>query len=240
VGTFTHNLTNQGGTLAPGHSAGTTTIVGSYTQQNGAALQIEIGGNSPGTGYDVVNLLSTINLGMANLGGELRLALLGGFVPSASTNFTVLTAPDGIAGAFSNVANGQRLTTTDGNGSFQVNYGLGSAFDPNQIVLSSFAAVPLPGDYNHNNVVDGADYVVWRNTVGQTGAGLPADGNGNNQIDNGDFNVWRSHFGQMAGSGAALPSAKPLSAAAPEPAVAPLMLILGILATCCRRRLAVP
>ncbi|MBA3480592.1 MAG: hypothetical protein H0T51_02150, partial [Pirellulales bacterium] len=44
VGTFNGNLVNSSGTLAPGHSAGNTTINGNYTQQSGGALEIEIGG----------------------------------------------------------------------------------------------------------------------------------------------------------------------------------------------------
>jgi hypothetical protein len=42
--------------------------------------------------------------------------------------FTLLTARGGLSGAFSNVANGERLAAIDGLGSFQVNYGAGSAF----------------------------------------------------------------------------------------------------------------
>ena len=34
----------------------------------------------------------------------------------------------------------------------------------NSFVL--FTAVPVPGDYNHNGIVDAADYVVWRKTDG--------------------------------------------------------------------------
>jgi hypothetical protein len=79
--------------------------------------------------------------------------------------------------------------------------------------------VPMrpPGDYNKNGKVDGADYVVWRNTLGQSGFALAADGNHNNQVDAGDFDIWRAHFGQTpsegwsAGSGAA---GYPLSASA--------------------------
>jgi hypothetical protein len=51
------------------------------------------------------------------------------------------------------------------------------------------------GDYNHNGAVDAADYVLWRDTLGQMGAGLAADGNNNGQIDAGDFDVWRANFG---------------------------------------------
>jgi hypothetical protein len=57
-------------------------------------------------------------------------------------------------------------------------------------------------------VVDAADYIVWRNLLGQTGVTpySSADGNGNGMIDQGDYGVWRAHFGQTlpspgAGSG---------------------------------------
>ena len=52
----------------------------------------------------------------------------------------------------------------------------------------------LAGDYNHDDRVDAADYVVWRKTFGSTTA-LAADGSGNQQIDQADFDVWRRNFG---------------------------------------------
>ena len=67
-------------------------------------------------------------------------------------------------------------------------------------------APALPGDYNHDHVVDAADYTVWRDSFGQTGSGLAADGNGNGQIDAGDYDVWRLYFGQTgAGATGAVP-----------------------------------
>ncbi|HEX4414978.1 MAG TPA: SGNH/GDSL hydrolase family protein, partial [Lacipirellulaceae bacterium] len=45
----------------------------------------------------------------------------------------------------------------------------------------------LPGDFNGDGVVDGADYIVWRE--GQSPSHIPDD-----------YNVWRSHFGQTAGN----------------------------------------
>jgi hypothetical protein len=73
----------------------------------------------------------------------------------------------------------------------------------------------LIGDYNQNDVVDAADYIVWRKTLGQTGSGLAADGNGNNQIDPGDYDVWSANFGKTAGSGAT--AGLPSSVLVPEP-----------------------
>jgi hypothetical protein len=63
----------------------------------------------------------------------------------------------------------------------------------------------LPGDYDLNGTVNADDYVMWRKTLGQTGANLAADGSANNKVDQADFNIWRAHFGQTAagsGSGA--------------------------------------
>jgi T5SS/PEP-CTERM-associated repeat protein len=149
VDSFTGNLTNQGGTLAPGHSAGNTTIVGSYTQQSAAKLEIEIGGTSAGSAHDVASAT-----GSAVLGGELRLVLINGFVPTAANSFTVLSAAGGISGAFGNAPNGKRWFTTDGSGTFVVHYGPGSAFNPNQVRLTDFQPTPTglvayePFDYS--------------------------------------------------------------------------------------------
>jgi hypothetical protein len=97
-----------------------------------------------------------------------------------------------------------------------------------------FAFLVQGGDYNANATVDGADYVVWRNTFGQTGTGLPADGNGNSAIDSGDYNVWRAQFGQSIGSGTGANAI----AAVPEPAIAS-MIIVVVFAIISRRRAAV-
>jgi hypothetical protein len=62
--------------------------------------------------------------------------------------------------------------------------------------LAINAAAFLPGDYNHDGHVDGADYVVWRSTVGSTTA-LRADGSNNQLIDNADYNIWRANLGHV-------------------------------------------
>ena len=87
----------------------------------------------------------------------------------------------------------------------------------------------VAGDYTGDGVVDADDYVIWRDTLGQTGPGLLADGNGNNQVDAGDYDVWRAHFGQTAGSGSATNASMDSLAAAPEPATL-LLVSLGLAA----------
>jgi hypothetical protein len=99
-------------------------------------------------------------------------------------------------------------------------------------VWTGTAAMLLPptltsqGDFNHDGQVDSADYIVWRRSIGQTGASLAADSNGDYQVNAADLAAWRAHFGQAvsaAGAGAAIESG-----AIPEPAAFALAL-MGII-----------
>jgi hypothetical protein len=94
----------------------------------------------------------------------------------------------------------------------------GISADGRTIVGSAWIATlptPLQGDYNQNGIVDAADYVVWRDSVGQMGTALVADGDRSGAVDAGDYNVWRAHFGESAANASA--SFKLLSAGLPEP-----------------------
>lgn len=53
----------------------------------------------------------------------------------------------------------------------------------------------LAGDYNGDGEVNLADYTVWRDALGSTGAGLAADGDGSGTIDEVDYQIWRNNFG---------------------------------------------
>jgi len=99
-----------------------------------------------------------------------------------------------------------------------------------EAALDINAAAFLPGDYNHNDRVDAADYVVWRNTLNST-TELTADGSQNGTVDAADFEWWQSSFGNVvAGSSAA-------SAVVPEPSVLGILtLSLSVALTCTRRR----
>jgi poly(beta-D-mannuronate) lyase len=88
----------------------------------------------------------------------------------------------------------------------------------------------LQGDYNGDGEVNAVDYVLWRNTAGQTvAAGSGADGDGDGMIDEDDFNVWRTHFGQSSGSGSNIADA------VPEPAAWSLVCIAVVAAANQRR-----
>jgi hypothetical protein len=87
----------------------------------------------------------------------------------------------------------------------------------------------VPGDYNHNGVVDAADYVVWRSSLGST-VNLAADGNNDEVVNQADYTFWRSHLGATAGSGAELGS----GSAVPEPASTLLLACGALVAIGCR------
>jgi sulfatase modifying factor 1 len=89
--------------------------------------------------------------------------------------------------------------------------------------------VGVPGDYNANNVVDAADYVLWRKYLNQPAVTLPNDSTPGTMPE--DYTVWRAHFGQTSpGSG----SGSLLSASVPEPATMPLF--VALVATAILRR----
>ncbi|HET9300743.1 MAG TPA: hypothetical protein VFO11_12420, partial [Candidatus Polarisedimenticolaceae bacterium] len=94
-GTVAAPVTNSGGTLAPGQSAGTLSLGGTYTQGGAATLAIELGGLTPGTQHDRVDVA-----GATTLAGTLQVSLINGFVPAAGSTFTVLTFPSS-TGTFS-------------------------------------------------------------------------------------------------------------------------------------------
>ncbi|MEK6703479.1 MAG: hypothetical protein AABZ53_14560 [Planctomycetota bacterium] len=89
-------LLNVAGTVSPGDSAGTITLAESFyghgfTQGPGGTLDIEIGGDLPGSGYD--QLLSISNHSFLNdihLDGTLRVRLINGYAPSSGTFDVVL------------------------------------------------------------------------------------------------------------------------------------------------------
>ena len=88
----------------------------------------------------------------------------------------------------------------------------------------------LPGDFNRDGVVDTADYILWRQTLGsivEPYAG--ADGSGNGIVGPEDNAVWRSHFGNTLppANGTSLPAepvnrqALPIGVAVPTITMSP-------------------
>lgn len=87
-------------------------------------------------------------------------------------------------------------------------------------------------DYNENGIVDAADYVVWRDNIGQffglTNENPTAATEG--FVDQEDYDYWRSRFGETSGSGVGS------VAAVPEPTSALLLTLCSWVAVYGMRR----
>lgn len=93
------------------------------------------------------------------------------------------------------------------------------------------AAAPLPGDFNGDGSVDGADLAAWKQHFGAaSGATLAqGDANGDGAVNGSDFLVWQRNV--TAGATTATPNAAPV----PEPATAWLLLAGGLALAAGRR-----
>jgi hypothetical protein len=90
------------------------------------------------------------------------------------------------------------------------------------------ATVITPGDFDGDDDVDGADFLVWQQQLGQTGSVLQADGDRNGLVDADDYALWKARFGtgrDAASYARARSVAEPATAAAWS--VGPLWLALA-------------
>jgi T5SS/PEP-CTERM-associated repeat protein len=191
--------------VSPGNSPASVSFGGNANLASTSTLNIELGGTTPGTQYD--QLLVT---GQLWLGGALQVSLINSFAPAAGDSFNILDWGS-LTGTFDTLVLPEIASSLSWDTSQLYNTG-----------VISVASVGLPGDYNHNGVVDAADYVVWRKGLGTI---YTPD----------DYNVWRANFGQTAGSGSGSVATAGLpSSAVPEPA-AWLILLTGLVMLVSRR-----
>jgi hypothetical protein len=170
-GTGAYGVVNvfDGGIYAPGSSPGISTA-SAVTFDNapftsgGPALQIEIAGTAEGTLYDRLHVT-----GQLSLGGTLQVALTNGFSPAAGNSFDILNWGS-LAGTFAAL----QLPALDE----------GLSWNTSQLYsdgVLTVAATGFPGDFNHDDTVDAADYVVWRKAIGVA----PTPDN---------YNLWQINF----------------------------------------------
>jgi hypothetical protein len=124
-GTIVNMVSN--GLIAPSRRV---MCLGTLNLQANSVLAFTLGATFPDPPFGYITDVST-----ATLGGALQVTLINGYQSQIqpSDTFTVLSAQS-IAGQFTNVASGGRLSTADGSGSFVVTY------NGNQVVLSNFVA----------------------------------------------------------------------------------------------------
>jgi autotransporter-associated beta strand protein len=195
---------NAGGHVAPGESI-ESLDVGSLTVEIDSFLDFELGApGSPGVTSDLLNVLDfdglTIN------GGSVTLTEAGGL---AVGTYTLIDYAGTLAG---DVAN---LGTPTGPAGFS--YSLVNNTGATSIDLL-VAEAGLSGDYNGDNVVDAADYVLWRSDPSSYGG------------DPDGYTTWVDNFGETSGSGSS-----PLAGVVPEPSTLALAVLLVPLSLICRR-----
>lgn len=98
-----------------------------------------------------------------------------------------------------------------------------------QAVLDWYAEISkIPGDFNADGSVDGADYTIWQDTWLQFGTDLPADADGDGFVGNTDYEIWAANYGRtFAAAG---------STSIPEPASGLMLAALLACRPVCRRR----
>ncbi|HMP08300.1 MAG TPA: PEP-CTERM sorting domain-containing protein, partial [Lacipirellulaceae bacterium] len=147
-------------------------------------------------------------VGSATLGGALSLVTFGGLNPQPGDSWQIISGTN-VTGTFSSV----QFPPAPGN-----NWSLD--YTPNSVVLQYVAAPAFSGDFNGDNIVDGADLAIWEATFGMT---VPppvpnGDANGDGIVDGADLLIWQKQLGTSGG-------AAPAAGAVPEPASWALVLM---------------
>jgi autotransporter-associated beta strand protein len=219
------SLTVNGGAVT---LAGANTYPGDNTV-NGGSLTASGASATFGTGDLKVNAGSAaIAAGVANaISNSATLTLLGGGTANmADAGFISLDS--GINEQIAALVLGttpQAAGTYGATGSGATNINDEYFSGPGII---SVVVAGVPGDYNNNGVVDGADYVVWRN-----GGPLQNEVATLGSVTPEDYTEWRARFGN-SGSGSILAG----SSAVPEPSnlLFSLGMFISIVSVCRSKR----
>jgi hypothetical protein len=137
-------MQNQG-SLTIGASAAAQASALDYRQDASGLWNVEI----LGLGINDFDQLSLT--GVAQLSGTLDLHIGDEYVPTLGDTFNILSSSGGVSGKFTSIVQPAGLPAGV---IFDVRY------DSNTVQL--VVAYSRPGDLNHDNSVDAADYVVWR------------------------------------------------------------------------------
>jgi hypothetical protein len=172
-GRISANLVNVGGIISPGATFGilSTGPGQGYQQGASASLSVELGGASPGSGYDQFAVG-----GSASLDGQLVVSLVNGFVPQPGQTFQVLTC-NSLVGKFASIS-----TPPPGSAVWVPHYSASGV----TLALANNMNLPRPfisgGAFNLSiNTTPGVHYVVqatddlnppnWQTTTTITGDG---------------------------------------------------------------------
>jgi hypothetical protein len=179
--------------ISPGFSPASVTMEGDVHLSSTATLKIELGGTTPGSGYD--QFLVT---GQLNLGGTLEISFINGFSPDSTDVFNILDWGS-LVGTFDNAPE----TLDPISGSFY--------WDATQLYVDGTLRARIQGDFDGDGDVDGADFVAWQNNFPTTSGATLAmgDGDWDGDVDGADFVLWQNNFPYAPGSPGVVPVPEP-------------------------------
>ncbi len=157
-GTINSAITN-GANLQPALGGSGLVVNGNVTLLSSSQLTFQLAGLVQGSQYGFLNVNGTVALN-----GNLVVSFVDPFQATNNDNFTVLSST-ALSGAFTNVASGSRVTTTDNSGTFLVTYNgttvilsnfqpLGEAPVPSSATASGDSDVPPAGSDEKNPEAD--------------------------------------------------------------------------------------
>ncbi len=186
-------------TVGPAGAGGSLIIAGDYTT-NGGLLQLELGGNIPGT-FDSLTVGGDL---VAD--GSMRILLVNGFTPQAGDRFELLSFAAS-SGSF------ETLDLPDLDAALSWN-----TSDLLVTGMLEVIAASLWGDANNDGLVSGADLIAVQQNFGSTGEAnglMIGDANGDGLVTGADLIAVQQNFAQIA-----------VGIAVPEPATLGLLWVM--------------
>ena len=141
------------------------------------------------------------------------LDLTGATIDFAGLNeASFLTGESHVIASYGSLVGSESVTVTNLPIGFDIDFDYMSG---NQIAIF---LTDIPGDFNDDDVVDAADYTIWRDTVGST-TDFRADADLNGVIDDVDYGIWADNYG------ISIVDAASSASAVPEPSAAMICLV---------------
>lgn len=167
-GTVSGPITNSGGVVAPGASAGVLTLTSPYSQGASGTLAVEVTGPLPG------NTDRLAVTGTATLAGTLNVTLAGSFNPLPTDEFTILTCTNRI-GTFDVALSCEPVEVI---------------YTANEVRVRFPTATGVFGDLNGDGLVDGADLGILLASFGDCPPECcPADLNNDGEVNGADLGI---------------------------------------------------
>ncbi len=148
-------------THAPGTSTGIVPLEGSYETAATAAIEIEIGGTTPGTEHDQLDSSGTVSLSTGTALDVVMLDLSNGYTPASGDQFDIIIASaNDIVGTFNN----SEVSLPEFGLGHQLTWEPIDYSDPRKVTLEIATAAAYDVDLDGDGDVDGFDFLLIQRT----------------------------------------------------------------------------